>query len=152
MLEYTKLKKKRLEFVALTGLTPQEFTILLPAFRRAYERHYPPHKTLAGRRRQRKVGGGRKSPVRTLEQKLLFVLVYQKTSPLPVVLGAVFEISQSRVNRWVHHLLPLLYQSPFTIIREQDILLPHQNLKVNATTEAEIYVHRKEFASASRSD
>lgn len=111
MLEYTKLKKNRREFVALTSLTPQEFNILLPAFRRVYERHYPPHKTLTGRRRKRKAGGGRKSPLRTLEQKLLFVLVYQKTYPLQVVLGAVFEISQSRVNRWVQQLMPILSQA-----------------------------------------
>lgn len=43
-----------------------------------------------------------------LEQKLLFVLVYQKTYPVQELLGEVFELSQSRVNDWIHRLLPVL--------------------------------------------
>jgi hypothetical protein len=42
------------------------------------------------------------------EQQLLFVLVYQKAYPLQVLLGEVFDLSQSRVNEWVHRLLPVL--------------------------------------------
>jgi hypothetical protein len=45
------------------------------------------------------------------EQQLLFVLVYQKTYPLQELLGAVFELSQPRVNYWIHHLLPALQQA-----------------------------------------
>jgi len=36
MLTYTKLKRNRRKCVALTGLTPKEFSALLPAFARAY--------------------------------------------------------------------------------------------------------------------
>jgi DDE superfamily endonuclease len=61
--------------------------------------------------RQRAVGGGRKGQLWTAEQKLLFILVYQKASPLQTLLGEMFELSQSRVNYWVHHLLPLLKQA-----------------------------------------
>jgi hypothetical protein len=35
MLEYPQLKKKRRKLLALTGLTPKEFRVLLPAFARA---------------------------------------------------------------------------------------------------------------------
>jgi len=111
MLTYKKLKKNRREFLALTGLTAKEFKQLLPAFTQAYERQYPSTKTHAGKKRKRKSGGGRKGNLQGAEQKLLFVLVYQKTYPVQAVLGALFDLSQSRANEWLHLLLPILQQA-----------------------------------------
>ena len=111
MLTYAQIKSNRRKFLALTGLTPKEFKLVLPAFERAYARRYPRSKTLAGDARQRKAGGGRKSALDTPEQKLLFALVYLKAYPLQVLLGEVFELSQSRANDWIHRLLPILQQA-----------------------------------------
>ena len=108
MLRYDHLKPNRRRFLALTGLTPKEFIRLLPAFERAYQKVYPPDKTLAGKRRERQAGGGRIGSLGNLEQKLLFVLVYQKTYPVQALLGVVFDLSQARANYWIHRLLPLL--------------------------------------------
>jgi hypothetical protein len=111
MLEYERLKADRRRFLALTGLTPKEFDELHTAFRDAYARMYPAGQTAEGRPRQRRAGGGRPSRLGTTRQKLLFILVYLKTYPLQVVLGQMFELSQSRANRWVHQLLPILQQA-----------------------------------------
>lgn len=111
MLTYANIKSNRRKFLALTGLTPKEFEILLPAFQRAYERLYPSTKTRAGTSRQRKAGGGRKSVLDVPEQKLVFTLVYLKAYPLQVMVGEVFELSQPRANYWLHHLLPVLQQA-----------------------------------------
>ena len=108
MLTYTKLKRNRRKCVALTGLTPKECNAVLPAFVRAYAEQYPAEKTLSGKPRKRQAGGGRKGVLQEAEQKLLFILVHQKTYPLQTLLGEVFEFSQSRVNEWVHRLLPVL--------------------------------------------
>lgn len=108
MLTYAKLKRNRRKCVALTGLTPKEFSVLLPAFARAYAEQYPAEKTMSGKPRQRRAGGGRKGGLQEAEQKLLFILVHQKTYPLQTLLGEVFELSQSRVNEWVQRLLPVL--------------------------------------------
>ena len=108
MLNYSDLKRNRRKFLALTGLTPKEFKVLLPAFERAYVRRHPVQQTRMGTVRQRKVGGGRISRLHSPEQKLLCALVYVKTYPLQVMLGEVFELSQSRANRWIHELLPVL--------------------------------------------
>ena len=110
MLVYQRLKKNRRKLLALTGLTPKEFGMLLPVFSELYEQARA-DTTQRGTVRQRAVGGGRKGQLRTAEQKLLFILVYQKAYPLQALLGEVFELSQSRVNHWVHHLLPLLQQT-----------------------------------------
>jgi DDE superfamily endonuclease/Helix-turn-helix of DDE superfamily endonuclease len=108
MITYSELKSDRREFLALTGLTLQEFQLLLDTFKAAYDQRYPKDRTLADRPRQRCAGGGRKGILHTPEQKLLFLLVYLKTYPLQVVMGELFGLSQPGVNYWIHRLLPVL--------------------------------------------
>src|SRR5271165_1304328 len=98
MMTYATLQSDRREFLALTGLTLQEFQLLLNAFTPAYERRYPKDRTLADRPRQRCAGGGRKGVLDCPEQKLLFLLVYLKTYPLQVLMGELFGLSQPGVN------------------------------------------------------
>ncbi len=111
MLTYATLKSNRRKCLALTGLTPKEFKLVLSAFAHAYLRRYPTTKTISGRSRQRQRGGGRKSALDTPEQKLLFALIYLKAYPLQVLLGEVFELSQPSANYWIHRLLPVLQQT-----------------------------------------
>jgi hypothetical protein len=108
MLEYRKLARDRRKLLALTGLTRREFHTLLPAFVDAYRSRYEGDKTVAGRKRQRQVGGGRVGTLHRAEQKLLFIVVYTKTYPLQVVLGELFELSQASANEWLQRLLPVL--------------------------------------------
>lgn len=111
MLRYEELKTKPRKLLALTSLTPTEFEDLVPAFERAYLRVYPASKTIAGKSRKRKSGAGRKGSLASIEQKLLFALVYQKSYPLQSVLGELFSMEQSRANEWIHRLLPILKQA-----------------------------------------
>jgi Helix-turn-helix of DDE superfamily endonuclease/DDE superfamily endonuclease len=111
VLEYDRLKKDRRRLLALTGLTPKEFEALHQMFSAVYAIEYPEDKTAVGRIRQRQRGGGRKGQLPTTEQKLLFSLVYQKTYPLQTVLGELFGLSQSRANRWIQRLLPILQRA-----------------------------------------
>lgn len=111
MLTYTTLKDRPREFLAATGLTHDEFVRLLPAFAVAYAALYPPDKTLQGKRRQRQVGGGTKSLLAQMEDKFLFILVYQKTHPLQTMHGLHFQLSQPQTNYWIHHLLPVLQRA-----------------------------------------
>jgi hypothetical protein len=108
MLAYKLLKEERRKFLALTGLTLKEFKALLPSFTEAYRRKYASRRTLAGKRRKRQVGGGRRGRLETAEQKLLFILVYLKAYPLQVVMGELFGMNQSAANQWIHRLLPVL--------------------------------------------
>lgn len=108
MLEYTELKRSRRTFLALTGLTLKEFTALLPFFTQAYQRTSEGETTLAGQQRKRLVGGGRHGTLEAIEQKLLFILVYQKTYPRQVIMGQLFDLSQASTNHWIHRLLPVL--------------------------------------------
>jgi hypothetical protein len=111
MLTYDELKAQPRKFISFTSLTPEEFNVLLPAFERAYLKKHPASKTLTGKDRKRKVGAGRKGSLASIEQKLLFALVYQKSYPLQSVMGELFGIGQSQANEWIHHLLPILKQA-----------------------------------------
>src|SRR4030065_1371566 len=111
MLTYEELKESPRKFVSFTSLTPDEFDLLLPAFERAHLRKNPASKTKTGSVRKRKTGAGRKGSLASIEQKLLFALVYQKSYPLQSVMGELFGIGQSQANEWIHHLLPILKQA-----------------------------------------
>jgi hypothetical protein len=111
MLTYEELKTNERKFLTFTSLTVEEFTELLPEFERAYLKVYPASKTKTGKRRKRKTGAGRKSSLDSIEQKLLFALVYQKSYPLQSVQGELFGMGQSRANEWIHRLLPILKQA-----------------------------------------
>src|SRR5262252_6675537 len=108
MLTYATLQDKPREFLAATGLTHGEFARVLPAFAAAYAVLYPPDKTWKGTVRQRQHGGGAKGILAQMEDKLLFILVYQKTNPLQTMHGLHFGLSQPQTNYWIHRLLPVL--------------------------------------------
>jgi hypothetical protein len=111
MLTYNELKESPRKLVSFTSLTPDEFELLLPAFERAYLRKHPTSKTKAGTTRKRKTGAGRKGSLGSIEQKLLFALVYQKSYPLQSVMGELFGMGQPQANEWIHRLLPILKQA-----------------------------------------
>ena len=115
MLIYNELKNKPREFLAATGLKLDEFEQLLPAFQTAYGKKYPPHLTQAGKTRQRQIGGGATGALPQSEDKLFFILVYQKTNPLQTMHGLHFGVSQPQTNAWIHRLLPVLQQALRTL-------------------------------------
>ena len=111
MLSYNTLTDRPCDFLAATGLTLDEFQQLLPAFQEAYAQRYPYALTRTGKPRQRRPGGGAKGVWQHFEDKLLFILVYQKTNPLQTMHALQFNMSQPQANYWIHQLLPVLRQA-----------------------------------------
>jgi hypothetical protein len=111
MLKYVELKEKPKEFLAATGLTDEEFQCLLLTFEKCYEQVALKKLKPIKKKKQRKSGGGRKSKFANLSDKLLFILIYQKTIPLQTMHGLSFDLSQTQVNYWIHRLLPVLQRS-----------------------------------------
>jgi hypothetical protein len=105
------LKNKAREVVAATGQKQDEFETGLKAFAEADQERDRAQQTVTGHVRQRRQGGGNTGKLRGMEDKRLFILVYQKTYPLQTLLGLPFGISQGRVNEWMHRLTPLLQQA-----------------------------------------
>src|SRR5215471_3534620 len=115
MLIYNELKNRPREFLAATGRKVDEFEKLLPAFQTAYEHKYPPHLTPAGPTRQRQIGGGATGALPKSADKLFFILVSQKTTPLQTMHGLQFGLSHPQANDWIHRLLPVLQQALRTL-------------------------------------
>ena len=111
MIDYTKLKDKPKEFLAVTSLTEEEFQVLLPTFEKCYQQLLPPKPKPIQKKKQRAAGGGRKAKLLHLNDKLLFILAYQKTAPLQTLHGLQFGLSQAQTNYWIHRLLPVLQKS-----------------------------------------
>jgi len=108
MLSYEDLKNKPKELLAATGLRQDEFEALLAVFADSYRQSYPAGQTMNGQARQRRPGGGSKGKLTKLEDKLLLILVYEKTYPLPTMLGLQFDLTQGQTKLWIHRLIRVL--------------------------------------------
>lgn len=89
---------------AITGLNRKAFDELLPSFTTAYEQSL--FKTEIERKRA--IGGGRKATLRTMAEKLLYILLYCKSYPTFDLLSVLFNFDRSCAHEWVHRLLPIL--------------------------------------------
>lgn len=94
---------------ATTSLTGAEFTTLAGEFATTWET-LRSQRTVAGRKRQRRPGGGRKSCLDTAEEKLFFILFYYKAYPTQDVMGLLFGITQGQVSDWVKRLTAVVGQ------------------------------------------
>ena len=111
MLNYTKLQNKPRVFQSFTGLSLEEFLELLPAFTQSYDAFLNEQDSKREVSRIRAYGGGRKSFIDSIENKLLFILFYFKLYPIQEVLGFLFGMSQGQANIWIHTLTPILNES-----------------------------------------
>jgi hypothetical protein len=108
---------------ALTGLSRNQFEVLLPEFTAVYEemRRKAYEQGLAAGTRQRKPGAGQKGKLPTPADKLLFVLFYYKTYPTFDVLGTQFDMARSKAHENLHRLSPVLHE---TLVRLG--VMPHR--------------------------
>lgn len=107
MLTYPAIANKPRVFQSLTGLKIEEFEQLLPSFEQAWLAYVEQHH-IQGKTRQRRYGAGRKSQLHTIEDKLLFILVYFRLYPTQAVQGFLFGIGQPQAHEWVHKLTEVL--------------------------------------------
>ena len=114
-LRYTDVKSKEREFLALTGLTVDEFESLIPEFERTFQAHMEEWRFDGQPRTKRKYTTYQNSPLPTAEDRLLFVLIFLKGNPLQSHHGAMFGMMQAKANRWLYLLMPLLQKTLRTL-------------------------------------
>ena len=108
-MSYQELKDKPKTLQSMTGLNPEEFETLLEGFGQAWGAYV--EETFQRKERQRAYGAGRKAELESLEDKLLFILVYLRLYPTQEVQGYLFGIGQVQANEWVHRLTRVLNQT-----------------------------------------
>jgi hypothetical protein len=122
MPSYEEVTQRAGSLRAMTGLTEQEFTALLPHFEKALAA-YLQDRTLDGQpRTSRRYSAYHNCPLPTIADKLLFILTYVKQNPLQEVQGQLFGMSPSHANKWIHLLHAVLNQA----LAHQE-LLPARN-------------------------
>lgn len=99
MLSYDTVRQRPDQFLACTGLTVDEFNILLDSFSRAWDEY---------RKKNYVNSGGGKPKLARVIDKLFFILFYYKVYPIQSAMGAIFGMSQSQVCTWIHTLSPVL--------------------------------------------
>ena len=89
------LRNNRL-MLALTGVTPQEFENLIPAFSQSWiEEKRKQHR----KAKERKIGAGRKGFLKSIETKLFYTLFYHKCYPTYDLASLIFNCNRSNACR-----------------------------------------------------
>ena len=133
MLRYEDIKTKAYRILDLTSLTVDEFEQLVPLFEAAFVRRMRDWAMEGKPRTGRRYSQYTNCPLPTPEDRLLFILSYLKVAALQVAHGAMFEMSQSNANKWIHVLLLVLHQ---TLLDLHD--LPARHLRALAERLAEL--------------
>ena len=107
-LRFTDLQSRPTEFLDFTSLTLDEFQLLVPPFEAAFQAHRREWRLDGKPRTARRFTVYENCPLRTPEDRLLFILAYLKTYALQVVQGRLFGMGQSKAHQWIHVLLPIL--------------------------------------------
>jgi Helix-turn-helix of DDE superfamily endonuclease len=121
-MRYQDEKTKAYRILDLTSLTVEEFEQLLEPFEAAFVRHMRDW-TMEGKPRTgRRYSQYTNCPLPTPEDRLLFILSYLKVAALQVAQGALFGMTQSNANKWIHVLLLVLHQ---TLVDLHDVPARH---------------------------
>src|SRR5215468_85268 len=107
-LRFTELQSRPIEFLDFTSLTLDEFQHLVPPFETAFHARMAAWRMDGKPRTARRFTVYNNCPLPTPEDRLLFILIYIKTYALQVVQGRLFGMVQSKANRWMHVLWPVL--------------------------------------------
>ena len=105
---FTELQSRPMEFLDFTSVTLDEFQQLVPPFETAFQCQMAARRMDGKPRTARRFTVYKNCPLPTPEDRLLFILTYVKTYALQVVQGCLFGMVQSKANRWIHVLLPVL--------------------------------------------
>ena len=105
---YDELSKNERDFLAMTGYTVEEFSELLIYFEEIFVKYMNEYTLDGFRRENRRYTNYKNCPLPTIEDKLLFILVYLKTNPLQTYHARMFGMTQPKANRWIHTLHTVL--------------------------------------------
>ena len=108
MLRYHEIATDERRVLSLTSLTPTEFTALVSPFKNAFDEYLEEQTGDGYERVGRRYVPYRNSTLPTMEDKLLFILVYLKQAPTQEVQASLFGMRQPKANMWIHLLHPVL--------------------------------------------
>src|SRR5918997_3027236 len=111
MLRYQDIAHNKARVRALTTLEPEEFADLVPVFEACFMERMRDYTIDGLPRLNRRYTSYKNSPLPTIEDKLLFILVHVKQNLTQEVQGLLFGMVQSDANKWLQLLRPILFQA-----------------------------------------
>ena len=118
MLRYHDIAHNSTRLRALTTLEPDEFAALVPVFDACFLERMHAYTIDGLPRLNRRYTPYKNSPLPTIEDKLLFVLVHMKQNLTQEVQGQLFGMIQSDANKWLQLLRPVLHHA----LQQLDVL------------------------------
>src|SRR5918997_2257066 len=109
MMRYQDIAHNRARVRALTTLEPNEFADLVPVFEQCFMERMREYTIDGLPRLNRRYTPYKNSPLPTIEDKLLFILVHMKQNLTQDVQGQLFGMVQSDANKWLQVLRPVLH-------------------------------------------
>ena len=108
MFSHRQLSKKPKAFLSYTGVTRQQFDVILKDVRKNHR--ITEKKRLSQDKRQRNIGAGRKFDL-DVKDRLVMLLVYYRMYLTYDLTGHLFGLDQSNVSRNIRYLEPAVKQS-----------------------------------------
>jgi len=139
-MNYKKVKRLPSQFLAITGLTIEDFDELLPHFKAHWDERND-RITLDGKPRQRISYGRKDSLLPLASDKLFFILSYLKNNPLQETHAAAFGLTQPQCNVQIHLLSGILFKTLKTLdelpernhLRMVHVLKEHRDVIIDGT-------------------
>lgn len=128
-MRYKSIKQRPKHFLAFTGLTVEEFARLIAQINSDWISQRIERLNKNNPNRQRKIGGGRKKALNSLEDQLLLVLVWSKYYLGYLMLEYLFGIDESTVCRTIQET---------TILLQDKFILPERRKGKKITTIEEL--------------
>lgn len=113
-MRFNSLRQRPRYFLSFSGLTVEEFTRLIAKIKQDWLDYRIERLNKNNPNRKRKVGGGRKKTLSTLEDQLLLILVWSRLYPSYLFLEYLFGIDESTICRTIQEIIPIL-QSKFVL-------------------------------------
>lgn len=117
MMRYTSLRQRPKHFLAFTDLKVEEFAKLVAKTKQDWLTQRIERLNKNNPKRKRKIGGGRKKILSSLEDQLLLTLFWAKHYPSYLLLEYLFGIDESTVCRTCQE-VKLLLQDEFVFPAE----------------------------------
>ena len=118
MMRYQDIAHNRARVRALTTLEPNEFADLVPVFEQCFLERMREYTIDGLPRLNRRYTPYKNSPLPTIEDKLLFILVHMKQNLTQEVQGQLFGMGQTDANKWLQLLRPVFHAA----LQRRDVL------------------------------
>ena len=106
-MDYQRIRQNSKQFLSITSIQLEKFDELLPLFKHHWE-SYINNYALDGLPRVRPYVQSKNEFLPTIEEKLFFILAYQKNASLQEFFAAAFNTDQATCNKYVHLFSPIL--------------------------------------------